>query len=302
MPDERTFKGASGPDGPSEPTADAEGNSTEMKIKLTPDGHAFVIDGKPIYVHDDGKEIAFDALGTAATITRLNGEAKANRERAEAAEGKFKPFEGMEDADAHRKAFELVKNIDEGKLLSAGKVEEIKSAAKKAAEEQVAAANRTHADELARTKNELEKVTGALYGEKIGGAFARSKFFADEKTPAAFKFAIPPDMVQARFGSAFKIEDGKTVAYDTAGNKIFSRARPGDLADFDEALETLVDQYPYKAQILRGSGASGGGAGASHQSAGGKKTITRAQYDALDPMAKASAAIAAGKGDAVITD
>ena len=269
-----------------------------MKLKLTPEGFAFVTDGKPVFVHDDGKEIAFDALGTAATITRLNGEAKNHRERAEALDAKFKPFEGMEDADAYRKAFDLAKNIDEGKLLSAGKVEEIKLAAKKAAEEQVAAANRTHADELSRTKTELEKITGSLYSEKIGGAFARSKFFADEKTPAAFKFAIPPDMVQARFGSAFKIEDGKTVAYDQSGNKIFSRARPGDIADFDEALETLVDQYPYKAQILRGTGASGGGAGQSSQNAGGKRSITRAQFDTMDQSAR----MAHAKSGDAITD
>jgi len=32
-----------------------------------------------------------------ATITKLNGEAKGHRERAEAAEAKFKPFEGIED-------------------------------------------------------------------------------------------------------------------------------------------------------------------------------------------------------------
>lgn len=59
------------------------------------------------------------------------------------------------------------------------------------------------------------------------------------------------------------------MAYDGAGNKIFSRSRPGDLADFDEALETLVDQYPYKDQILKGSGASGGGA--QHAGGGGQK-------------------------------
>jgi len=80
--------------------------------------------------------------------------------------------------------------------------------------------------------------------------------------------------VQARFGQAFKVEDGKVVAYDPAGNKIFSRSRAGEVADFDEALEALVDQYPYKDQILRGSGASGGGAspggGTSGGAAGGK--------------------------------
>ena len=78
-------------------------------------------------------------------------------------------------------------------------------------------------------------------------------------------------MVQARFGSAFKVEDGKIVAYDNAGNKIFSRSRPGELADFDEALETLVDQYPYKDQILKGSGASGGGAQQGGGSGGQQK-------------------------------
>jgi hypothetical protein len=252
-----------------------------MKLKLDANGHVVLQDGKPVYVHDDGKEVAFDAPGTVATITRLNGESKGHRERAEAAEAKLKPFEGIEDAEAARKAVELIKNIDEGKLLSAGKVEEIKAAAKKAAEEQVAAANKAHADELLKTKNERDKLQSELYSEKIGGSFTRSKFITD-------KFAIPADMVQARFGQAFKVEDGKIVAYDASGNKIFSRARPGDLADFDEALETLVDQYPYKDQILKGSGANGGGAGGSNQGAGGKKTLTRAQFEALGPAERSA--------------
>lgn len=262
-----------------------------MKLKLDDKGNVVVQDGKPVYVHDDGKEVAFDAPGTVATITRLNSEAKGHRERAEAAEAKLKPFEGIEDAEAARKAIELVKNIDEGKLLSAGKVEEIKAAAKKAAEEQVAAANKAHADELAKTKTERDKLQGDLYSEKIGGSFTRSKLITE-------KFAIPADLVQARFGQAFKVEDGKIVAYDAAGNKIFSRARPGDLADFDEALETLVDQYPYKDQILKGSGASGGGASGGGKGAGGGKTMTRAAFDALDPVAKQAAI----KDGATITD
>ncbi len=57
-----------------------------MKLKLDENGHVVVSDGKPVYVHDDGKEVAFDAVGTVATISRLNGEAKSHRERAEAAE------------------------------------------------------------------------------------------------------------------------------------------------------------------------------------------------------------------------
>lgn len=261
-----------------------------MKLKLDANGNVVVQDGKPVFVHDDGKEVAFDAPGTVATITRLNAEARSHREAKESLEAKYKPFEGIEDAEAARKALETIKNIDEGKLLSAGKVEEIKVAAKKAAEEQVAAANKAHADELAKTKSALDKVTGDLYGEKIGGSFNRSKLIAE-------KFAIPADLVQARFGQAFKVEEGKIVAYDAAGNKIFSRSRPGDIADFDEALETLVDSYPYRDSILKGSGASGSGAAASGQGAGGKKMITRAQFEALDPAAKSAAV-----KDSTITD
>jgi hypothetical protein len=238
-----------------------------MKLKLTDQGTAVVLDGKPVYVHDDGKEVAFDAAAAVSKISALNKEAQGHREAKEMAEARAKAFEGIDDADAARKALETLKNIDEGKLIQAGKVDEIKSAAQKAAQEQVAAASKAHAEELARTKQQLDQMTSELYGEKIGGSFNRSKLIAD-------RFAIPADLVQSRFGSAFKVEDGKIVAYDQAGNKIFSRARPGELADFDEALETLVDQYPHKDQILRASGSSGAGAGAgsgSNASGGGKQ-------------------------------
>ncbi|MEJ5030034.1 DUF6651 domain-containing protein [Comamonas sp. MYb69] len=235
-----------------------------MKLKLNDQGNVVVQDGKPVYLHDDGKEVAFDAPAAVSKITSLNAEAKTHREAKEAAEGKLKAFEGIEDGEAARKALETIKNIDEGKLMAAGKVEEIKSAAQKAAQEQVAAASKAHAEELARTKQSLDKITSDLYAEKIGGSFNRSKLISE-------RFAIPADLVQARFGQAFKVEEGKIVAYDQAGNKIFSRSRPGELAEFDEALEALVDQYPYKEQILKGTGASGGGAGSSNNAGGQNK-------------------------------
>lgn len=217
-----------------------------MPLKLIEiDGkkYAEIQDEKPVWVEDDGKETAFDIPATRATITRLNGEARGHREAKEAAEKALKGFEGIEDPAAAIKALETIKNLDSKKLIDAGEVEKVKAEIGKAYQAQL--------DEAA---SKIKTYEGQLYAEKIGGAFARSKLIAD-------KFAIPADLVQARFGQAFKVEDGKTVAYDANGNKIFSRARPGELADFDEALETLVDQYPYKDQILKGSGASGGGAG-----------------------------------------
>jgi hypothetical protein len=221
----------------------AQGNTMKLKL-IEVDGkqYAEVSDGKPLYLDDDGKEIAFDAPGTKATITRLNSEAKQHRERAEAAEKTAKAFEGIEDAAAARKALEVVANLDAKKLVDAGEVEKVKS--------EIAKGYQAQLDEANSKAQTLEQ---QLYGEKIGGSFARSKVIAE-------KLAVPADMVQATFGNRFKIEDGKVVAYDANGNKIFSRARPGELADFDEALGTLVEQYPHKDHILKGSGASGGGA------------------------------------------
>ncbi|MDF7789589.1 hypothetical protein CG435_10815 [Pantoea ananatis] len=254
-----------------------------MKLKLDENGHVVVSDGKPVYVHDDGKEVPFDAAGTVATIGRLNAEAKGNRERYETAEASLKQFEGITDAREAVRAIALVKNLDDKKLVDAGEVERVKAEATKALEQRY----QPYVEKAERL--ELE-----LHNEKIGGAFSRSKLIGD-------KFAIPADLVQAKFGSAFSLEDGRIVAKDPSGNKIYSRSSPGELAGFDEALEIIVDGYSHKEHILKGSGASGSGAHGS-QSVGGKRTVTRAQFDALPQPEQLSLAQAAGKGEVSIVD
>ncbi|WP_149115647.1 DUF6651 domain-containing protein [Limnoglobus roseus] len=258
-----------------------------MKLKLDDKGAVVVQDGKPVYVTDDGKEIAFDAPATRDTIARLNSEAKTHREAKEAAEGKLKLFEGIEDPAKALKALETVKNYDDKKLIDAGEVEKVKKEAKEAFDQQLAATENKYkpvVDERDALKNELHQ-------EKLGGAFSRSKFIQD-------KMAIPVDLAQARFGTNFAIEDGKIIAKDGSGNRVYSRARPGEVAEFDEALEILVDSYPYRDSILKGTGASGGGAGGSGGGTGGKKQVTRAQFDAItDPMERAKVA-----REATITD
>jgi D-alanyl-D-alanine carboxypeptidase len=239
--------------------------ASTMKLKLDAAGAAVLLDGKPVYTHDDGKDLPFDAVATVATISRLNGEARTHREAKEAAETKLKAFEGITDPEAAKKAMETIGNIDAKKLIDAGEVEKVKTEAIKAIEEK-----------YAPVVAERDKLQGELYGEKIGGAFARSKFIAD-------KLAIPSDFAQARFGQNFKIEDGKMVAYDSTGNKLFSRSKPGELADFEEAFEMLVDQYPQKEHILKGSGSQGTGATGSDARGQGQKTMPRSEFDKMDP-------------------
>jgi hypothetical protein len=229
------------------PRVDAWGIGEDMKLKLNSDGSAVVMDGKPVYVHDDGKEVAFDAQGTVATISRLNAEAKSHRERAEAAENVAKQYAGIDDPAKARKALEMVANLDQKKLVDAGEKDRAIAEAIKAVE-----------DRYSQTAKESEALKGQLHSFMVGGAFARSKFIAEKfatKGPAGVEIA------QALFGNRMKVEDGKVVAYDANGAKIYSRSRPGELADTEEAIELLVESHPHKDHLIAGANASGGGTG-----------------------------------------
>ena len=238
-----------------------------MELKLNDEGHAVVEDGKPVYVHSDGKESAFDAPGTLATIKHLNSEAKGHRVGKEAAEATLKTFEGISDPAAALAALETIKGMDDKKLIDAGEVDKVREAAVKAVEEK-----------YAPLTDDVSRLTSELYQERVGGKFARSKFITE-------KSAVPADIMQARFGGQFKDEDGKAVGYDAAGNKIYSRENPGETAGFDEALELMVGGYAYKDALLKGTG-GGSGAKSANGGASGEKTITRADLAKLTPQAQ----------------
>jgi hypothetical protein len=132
-----------------------------MKLKLDAEGHVVVQDGKPVYVGDDGKEVAFDAPATVATIERITNESKGYKTRAQTAEGKLEAF-GDIDPKAAKDALAKVANWGDKELIEAGKVEEIKTAAIKAVEEK-----------YKPVVDENDALKAQLHGEKIGGSFAR---------------------------------------------------------------------------------------------------------------------------------
>lgn len=226
--------------------------------------------GLPVFIHADGKEIGFDAAQAIGKISELNGEAKTHREAKESALANLAKFSGISDPAKAIEAIEMMTKIDQKKLIDAGAVDQVKA--------EITASFQTKLDEAGNRSKALE---GQLYDAMIGGNFAGSKFITE-------KIAIPSDMLQARFGQSFKVEDGKVVAYDPTGNKIYSRSKPGELAAFDEALEFLVEQYPQKDHILKASGNSGGGSQQSQHQAG-QKTMKRAAFDSLDITAKGAA-------------
>lgn len=237
-------------------------------------------EGNPVWVEADGAE---RTLG-ADTITRLNGEAAGHRKRAEDAEAKFKPFEGLDPAAA-RGALDTLSKLDAKKLIDAGEVDKLKDSMKT----EFKAENDKLAADLVAAREETN-------GLRRSTAFNGSKFIGE-------KLAIPTDIVESVFGKNFKVEDGKIIGYYNNGDKIMSKARIGEIAEFDEGLSLLVDQYPNKNSILKGgghggSGNNGGGGGGQP----GKATYRMSEYEKLSPGEQQRIALETGQGKAEIVE
>lgn len=246
------------------------------------DGDKLALDasGNPIYIKADGSETSV----AGDTISRLNGEAKTHRERAEAAETKLEAFKGITDPAAAVKALETVSKLDQKKLIDAGEVDKVKAEISKTYEAQISEKDKALLAATERADN-LTRST----------AFATSDFVRD-------RVAVPPDMFQATFEKNFKIEDGKLVPYGPDGNKIYSKKRMGEVAEPDEAFEILLETHPHKDQILKAPSAGGSGSGGGGGNRGSGRTISRADFAKLAPADQAAAAGLAQKGEMTIVD
>jgi hypothetical protein len=245
-----------------------------MKLKLDDKGFAVLLDGKPVYVQDDGKETAYDVADLVHKVNARAAQSQRVEDENKELKAKLLTFDGIEDPKAAIKALGVVKNLNGKDVVDATEVER-----------RIAEAGKVYEGRISEMSTANEALEGQLFETLVGGAFASSQFVKD-------KMILPADFVQARFGSNFGVEKGKVYAVDASGNKILSKNNPGELASVDEALEYLVLAHPQKDILLKGTGASGGGShgGGGFNGAGGKRTITRSQFDLLGVVEKATAA------------
>jgi len=230
--------------------------------------------GNPVWIEGD-KKIPVDYASLSGKLTDVTRESVGRKEKIRELEGKLSVLDGIEDPEKFfseaRKALDTVKNLDDKKLIDAGEAEKVKAEITKAMQAKI--------DEAAKGREAAEQ---ALHRELIGGNLARSKFINE-------KLAIPADLAEAFFGKHFSVKDGKIVPKGHDGAEIYSLENPGQFASFDEALSKLVDGYPNKAVILKGSTASGGGANPGGGAGGaGTRTVSRAEFEKLDPTSQMS--------------
>lgn len=248
--------------------------------KLDADGKIEMKDGNPVWVDANGGESVMNG----DTITRLNGEAKTLRERAEKAETAAKKFEGV-DAEAARKALDTVSKLDQSKLIDAGKVDEVK-----------AQITQQFTVQLAEKDKALQSLQSNYDNERIGNIFAGSEFIRD-------RVAMPREFFEAAFRSNIKIgEDGKPAVFDKSGNRVMSKKNIGEYADPHEGLEILVESHPQRDVILKANDQNGSGSNGNGGNRGRGASMKRAEFDALDPARRTEAALKAGKGELTITD
>ena len=244
-------------------------------------GNIIARDGNPVWVDSNGAEMTLER----DTVSRLNAEAKAHREAKEAAETRLKAFEGL-DASKAREALETVKNIDLKKMIDSGKLEEVRKELTTQFQTQIAEKDKAYAD----LRTEYDNT-------RISNIFAGSEFIRT-------RVAVPADMFEATFKGNFKIEDGKIVVKDKAGNQLMSKKKIGEYADPDEALELLIEQHPQKDVILKANGQSGSGNRGNGGNGGGGngKTMKRSEYDGLSDHERASYAQSLAKRELTIVD
>jgi hypothetical protein len=227
-----------------------------MKLKLDENGRAFVIDGKPVVVKDDGSEVAFDYMANVSKIAELKGEVDTLKTSVSEATAKFTAYGDINPEDA-AKALEMVKNMKDGVLVDATEISERHKA------EFQNQANVFQA-KLDASRLEVSKLIEDNRIKTLGSAFANSNFIKDKTT-------LPADIALATFGHNFKIEDGDLVPY-LNGNRILSQDRAGENATFEEGITILIGGYANKDSILKSPNNGGSGAGGGNNNGGGQES------------------------------
>ena len=233
-----------------------------MKLKLDANGNAILQDGKPVYVHDDGKEIVFDAKQAFDKIAELNRESATHRTTAKDLSEKLKAFDEL-DPKAARAALATLEKIDQKALIDAGKVDEVKKQLVKQQEE----TSKAYEEKVKKLTESLAAVKAKNAEKEIRNSISTSKVMSK------LHDSVTPDFMFSFFGKDFKVEEinGKEVIVGQVNDQpIMSRQNPGESASFDEALEYLIERYPLKDRILKGSD---GGSGSAGNASGGVGVI-----------------------------
>ena len=263
-----------------------------MELKLDENGNVCLDDkGLPIFIFkEEGAEPTENGVDVPSLfikIKNLNKESMDHRLAGKASAEKLKPVidAGIEDLEAFiaeaASNKEAVGNFNEKDLKSVEEVNQIKQGVSDSYEQKIKDLNTVIGDMNITSTTKLAQKDQNIRDLVIKGAFDRSDFIKD-------RTVLTPEIAFHTFGRSFKIEetdDGglETFALKSDGEKVYSMANPGQLANPEEAIELLIKGHSDSASILRTS--SGGD---DQDLNPGKKTggMTPADFAKLTPTEK----------------
>lgn len=270
-----------------------------LQLKFDDEGKVVTVekDGvkMPVYFDPDdstGSDIEVDVPSLFTKVTDVSAEAKKYRKDKAALKEKFKFFDEIEDINAwveeSNQARETVKNFNDKQLVDAGKVDEIKKSMKEAHTEEINGVHDSYKQTLQEKDNIIKNKDNTIYKLMVSSKFAQSKYFSGKDSVTL----LPPEMGEAYFSRHFKVEDDgnddlRTTGYDNGGKQIYSKKNPGELADFDECMEVILNAYPKKDSIIRstGPGSGAGGGSGANQATGVDAQIAKLQAKYEEAMA-----------------
>lgn len=255
-----------------------------LKLKIDENEQIEIRNGKPVYLDDENKEIELDANLLFDKIKDLNGEAKQRRLECQALKDKYNIFNDIDNISEWKesadKAIKLSKDIDDSQLIQVGKVDEVKANMKLAHDEEKNNMKKAFEDETKTLNALLEAKDETIFTLMVTSKFSQSSLFSGEKP----KTILPPEIAAKYFGHQFKVEkndDGnlRVIGFHLNGSQIYSRKNPGELADFEEAITEIIDEYPMKDSIMRAGFDGSGSAGGDHSGGGDKLSALKEKYN-----------------------
>jgi len=231
-----------------------------MELLLDENNNVVLKDGMPVYRYNDGSEQPFDAK---ATLESLNGKVKdleerekrhaENNEKISQELGKYKDI----DLEEVKKNAEIIKKLEDKDLVDEKGVEALKKTMIANFEEEKKADQRKNKKVLKQLEEENGSLQKMIFNMAVINKFSNDDHFSG-KEPKTF---YPPEDAAKVFGDNFKVEikndKVRVHAVDKEGNVVMSKKNHGEIADFHEAIEILIDQHPRRDDILR-SGKKGG--------------------------------------------
>jgi hypothetical protein len=246
-----------------------------MKLKLGDNGAPVYQDGKLVLVGDDGSETPFDAVGAYSTFAKIREERDGWKSKAEGFDSELTRFGKSPDERAKTaERAKLASQIDEKKLIDAGKVDEVVSAR---------LAESTKAWDEQRAALEAKAATAESKARRIGieSKLRASKVFDDYLAPTKELFV-------AKHLDHFDFDgeaDGVAGFRDAKrSQRLYRIDNPNAAADVDESIRQILKLDPNHDSYRKGSGANGSGApGNPKVNADGSKSVSPEEFTRWTP-------------------